>query len=160
MTRSLFAAAVATLALSGFSLGACAPVTAYNGFQALDVKPADIKVGEDSRSTVLTKLGSPSQVSTFDSNTWYYVSAITEKYAYYKPRTTMREVTAIRFAKDDKVEAVKSLTLKDGFQLAYGKRETPTRGRELSILEQLLGNVGRGGMLPQENDPGNPRGNR
>lgn len=154
MSRPLLAATVAAL-----TLGACAPVTAYNGFQALDVKPSEIKVGED-RTAVLGKLGSPSQVATFDKDLWYYVSATTEKYAYYKPRTTKREVTAIQFDKDQKVSEVKSLTLRDGYQLAYGKRETPTRGRELSILEQLLGNVGRGGILPQENDPGNPRGRR
>ena len=36
-------------------------------------------------------------------------------------------------------------------------RETPTRGRELTMLEQLLGNVGRG-QLPrtEDDDPGQP----
>ena len=28
--------------------------------------------------------------------------------------------------------------------IAFNGRETPTRGRELTVLEQLLGNVGRG----------------
>ena len=155
MSRPLLAAISATAILS-----ACSPVTQYNGFQALDVQPAQIKAGEDTRTTVMSKLGSPSTVSTFDKNVWYYISATTEKYAYYKPRAVKRDVTAIRFTPDEKVAEVKTLTLQDGYQLAYGKRETPTRGRELSILEQILGNVGRGGILPQENDPGNPRGNR
>ena len=155
MFRPLLAAVSATLIVS-----ACAPITQYNGFQALDVQPAQIKAGEDTRTTVMSKLGSPSQVSTFDKDVWFYISATTEKYAYYKPKAVKRDVTAIRFDKDEKVAEVKTLTLKDGYQVAYGKRETPTRGRELSILEQLLGNVGRGGVLPQENDPGNPRGRR
>ena len=47
---------------------ACAPVTSYNGFQARDEKPADIKPGADTRSTVLAKLGSPSTTSTFEPN--------------------------------------------------------------------------------------------
>jgi hypothetical protein len=38
------------------------------------------------------------------------------------------------------------------------RNETPTRGRELTILEQLLGNVGRG-QLPRtdEDAPGQRR---
>ena len=48
------------------------------------------------------------------------------------------------------------MTLKDGKVIAYNGRETPTRGRELTILEQLLGNVGRGGMLPNRDDEGAP----
>lgn len=155
MFRPLLAAVSAALIV-----GACSPITQYNGFQALDVQPAQIKAGEDTRATVMSKLGSPSTVSTFDKNTWYYISATTEKYAYYRPKAVKRDVTAIRFTPDEKVAEVKTLTLKDGYQLAYGKRETPTRGRELSVLEQILGTVGRGGILPQENDPGNPRGNR
>ena len=150
----LCAAAVAL----GAPLGACVPITQFQGFQAVDAKPTDIKAGVDTRATVSAKLGSPSQVSTFDKDVWFYMSAKSEKYAFYRPRTTQREITAIRFDKEQKVAEVKTLNLKDGFQIAYDKRETPTRGRELTVLEQLLGNVGRGGLLPQDNDPGNPRG--
>ena len=93
-------------------------------------------------------------VSTFDKSTWYYITQTSDKMAYLNPQIKSRTVVAIRFDKDEKVAEVKSLALKDGYDLAYEKRETPTRGRELSWIEQLLGNVGRGGMAPQENDPG------
>jgi outer membrane protein assembly factor BamE (lipoprotein component of BamABCDE complex) len=134
----------------------CTPVTAYNGFQAREEKPADVKVGEDTKSTVLTKLGTPSQVATFEPNIWFYISQVTDKYAYYNPRMKSRDVVAITFGPDEKVKEVKALTLKNGYQVAYSKRETPTRGRELTVLEQLLGNVGRGttGQLPPQDDPG------
>ena len=53
-------------------------------------------------------------------------------------------------------------TLRDGKVIAFNGRETPTRGRELSVLEQLLGTVGRGTMLPNEDEnvPGNRPGDR
>ena len=35
-----------------------------------------VKVGMDTKSTVLDQLGSPSAQSTFDPNTWYYVTQI------------------------------------------------------------------------------------
>ena len=150
MAASLSAA---LLGLAGLS--ACAPTLATNGFQAVDVKPRDIKVG-DTRSSVLLRLGSPSTQGEFDPNVWYYVSQRTEKYAYYKPRVQTRDITAVTFDKDDKVVQVKDLSLKDGYQIAYDGGSTPTRGKSLNWLEQLLGTIGRGGgLLPQDYDPGN-----
>lgn len=139
-------------------VSACTPVTSYNGFQAREEKPAELKIGEDTKSTVLTKLGSPSQVATFEPNIWFYISQVTDKYAYYNPRMKSRDVVAVTFGPDEKVKDIKALTMKNGYQIAYAKRETPTRGRELTVLEQLLGNVGGGGtgQLPPQDDPGNP----
>jgi len=159
MIRKSASAAVAAAALLLVGAGACTPTISYNGFQAREDKPQDVKVGIDTRSTVLTKLGSPSVVATFEPNIWYYVSQTTARSAYFRPKLRERDVVAITFDKDEKVTGVNAYKLKDGFKIAYSGRETPTRGRELSVLEQILGNVGRGGMLPQDqNDPGNPRG--
>ena len=148
---------VASVALA-FGAAACAPITSYNGFQAQDIKPEQIKIGDDTRSTVLTKLGSPSVQASFDPNTWFYVNQTSDKYAYYKPRVRQRQIVEIRFDKDEKVVLVKQYKLTDGYEVAFDKHETPTRGRELSVIEQILGGLGRGGVLPQDNDPGNPRG--
>ena len=153
MVRKATLAAAVVLGLTGAS--ACAPTMSVNGFQAVDNRPADIKVGMD-RSLVLSKLGSPSAVSTFDNKTWYYISQTTEKYAYYLPHVQTRSVVSIAFDKDDKVDAVKTLALKDGYQVAYAARETPTRGKELNWLEQMLGTIGKGGGMlnPNDQDPG------
>lgn len=156
---AVFAAAVLALACA---TSACTPLTSYSGFQAIEAKPADMKVGEDSKSTLMEKLGSPSAVSTFDPNTWYYISQTTDRVAFYMPRVIKRDVVAIKFNQaDEKVASVNTYTLKDGKVIAYNGRETPTRGREMTILEQLLGNVGRGGMLPQDDEaPGQRPGDR
>jgi outer membrane protein assembly factor BamE (lipoprotein component of BamABCDE complex) len=144
-------ALILSAALVGLS--ACAPVVARQGFQVQDLAPKDVKVGEDTKSTVLTKLGSPSAMSTFEPNVWYYVSQTNETYTYHRPQVSMREVTVLTFDKStEQLTKVDTLALKDGRRLAYNKRETPTRGRELTVLEQLLGNVGRGVNLPQADD--------
>ncbi len=156
-TRASLTAPI-SLALCLAGVSACAPTIATNGFQAVDVKPKDIKLG-DTRSSVLLRLGSPSTQGTFDPNVWYYISQQTERYAYYLPRVQKREVVAITFDKDQKVSGVKDLALKDGFQVAYDRNATPTRGRQLNWIEQLLGNIGHGntGTLPQDYDPGQQR---
>ncbi|AYG96034.1 outer membrane protein assembly factor BamE [Brevundimonas naejangsanensis] len=140
--------------------GACAPVVATQGFQAVDAKPQDIEAGVDTRETVLAKLGTPSTTSTFETDSvWYYLTQTTQRYTYNKPQVSQRSVTEITFGEGgDKVASVRTLGLEDGRQIAMERRETPTRGRQLTILEQLLGNVGRG-QLPRTEDevPGQRR---
>lgn len=162
MSRHAAFAVFAAIALAG-GLSACSPITSYSGFQAIDSDPKDVKVGTDTKSTVRAKLGSPSVQSTFDPNVWFYVNQIKERVAFRKPQVTARNVTAITFNKDtEMVETVNVYTLKDGKVIAFNDRETPTRGREMTVLEQLLGSVGRGGLLPQEDEgvPGSRPGDR
>ncbi|MDP1631568.1 MAG: outer membrane protein assembly factor BamE [Caulobacter sp.] len=157
------AALAASAAIVLVTTGACMPMTNYSGFQAIEVSPAEMKVGQDTKSTVMGKLGSPSATSTFDPNIWFYMSQITDRVAFYKPRVAQRSIYAIAFDKEtEQVLSVNSYTLRDGKVIAFNGRETPTRGRELTILEQLLGNVGRGGMLPNDDEgvPGNRPGDR
>jgi outer membrane protein assembly factor BamE (lipoprotein component of BamABCDE complex) len=156
LRRVAYATLAASLLLSA---SACAPINSYHGFQAVDADPKDVKAGEDTKSTVRAKLGTPSATSTFDSNIWYYVNSVSSRVAFRRPKTISRNVTAISFNKESEVvEHVDRLTLKDGKVIAYNGRETPTRGREMTVLEQLLGTVGAGGMLPQEDEGPGRRG--
>lgn len=164
-SRTAFAALAAALLIpaAAASLSACAPVTSYSGFQAIESDPKDVKVGTDTKSTVRGRLGSPSATGAFDSNTWFYMNQLKSRVAFKQPEVIARNVTAITFNKDSEVvESVNNYTLKDGKVIAFNGRETPTRGRELTILEQILGNVGRGGILPNTDDtvPGNRPGDR
>ena len=135
-------------------LSACASASRdYQGYVADEVAPADINPGTDNRSTVLASLGSPSTTSVFDDNTWIYFSATRERFAFYHPRVVSRTVVAVRFGDDDVVEEVLQYDQEDGRVIEYASRETPTRGRELGLLEQIFGNVGRV-ALPQQRDPG------
>lgn len=163
MFRKAAPAALAAGLLAIGGLAACAPITTYSGFQAIDANPQDVKVGTDTKSTVRAKLGSPSAQSTFDPNVWFYVNQVKQRVAFRRPQVTARNVTAIEFSKEtEAVASVNNYTLKDGKVIAYNGRETPTRGREMTILEQLLGSVGRAGMLPNEDEgvPGSRPGDR
>lgn len=157
-------AALAALAAGLLATAACAPTRSYSGFQAVEADPNDVKVGLDTKSTVRGKLGSPSATSTFDPNIWFYMNQVKERVAFRRPKVVSRQVTAIAFNKDSEiVESVRNYTLQDGKVIAYNGRETPTRGREITALEQILGAVGRGGILPRDQDenvPGNRPGDR
>ncbi len=133
-------ASTATLAAA-----ACTPVTSFQGFQAIDARPQDVQVGVDTRDSVKAKLGTPSVVSTFDPDVWYYVSQVAESQSFYRQKLVRRDVVAISFNKGgETVAKVDDLTLKDGRVIAFDGHSTPTRGRELTVLEQLIGSIGNG----------------
>ncbi len=152
MIRRAVAPLCAILA-SAAALSACAPSTAFEGFQAIDARPQDIKVGVDTKSTVLSRLGTPTAVSTFDPNQWFYISQVTQYESFYKPQVIRRDVVSVSFNKaDEKVAQLNTLSLKDGRVIAYNGRETPTRGRELTALEQILGTLSNGSLLQSQQD--------
>lgn len=159
MTKPRRAKPIAAIAMIGAAVlgaAACTPTSTYNGFQVVDQAPADVKVGEP-RAAVLARLGSPTAKSSFGNDTWYYMSQLSSHTAFYHPRVNRRDITAIAFAKDSsQVAAVNTYSLKDGRVIAFNGRETPTRGREMTVLEQLLGSISAGGVLPpdQNQTPG------
>jgi outer membrane protein assembly factor BamE (lipoprotein component of BamABCDE complex) len=152
------------LVLSASCLGAtgCVAITNERGYVQQDKgKLATIRVGVDTKQSLQANLGSPSVTGTFTDSTWYYISSIQDEQYFFRPEETDRNITAVTFSPDNKVAAVKSYTLADGQEIAMNDRETPARGRELTLLQQIFGNVGKGipvGTLDQEeNDPRNRR---
>lgn len=150
--RTILAAAILTAALS-----ACTPTRDYHGYIADEALPREIEPGIDTRSTVLARLGSPSTKSIFDDDTWIYMSATRTRIAYFKPKVSERTVTAIRFGEDNTVSDVLNYDQTDGQIIKYASSETPTRGRELGLLEQIFGTLGVV-SLPREVDPNSPTG--
>lgn len=153
---------LAAIVLSGaFAAGCATPIEDVHGYTADEVLPQNIEPGADTRASVLAKLGSASTESVFDENTWFYITTRRERFAFFIPQTKQRAITAIRFSEDDAVDEVLTYNESDGQIINYAARETPTRGRELGLLEQIFGTVGAV-RLPQtdERTPGDPTGRR
>ncbi|PHR54249.1 MAG: cell envelope protein SmpA [Robiginitomaculum sp.] len=144
------------------SMSACTPITRSHGFIAAKESPGDVESGIDSKTTVLAKYGSPSTTGVFEKDTWYYLSEFRQQLGFLQPKTQTRSITAIRFSDEGIVDNVDTYTLEDGKFVSLVGRSTPTRGKELSVLEQLVGTVGRvpGGNLGAENLPGGAGGPR
>ena len=103
-----------------------------------------IRVGINNRAQVLAILGSPSVRATFDQETWLYVGTKTLKtLSFLSDEILERQVLAIRFNKQGIVQRIERFDKNDGQEIKVVKRKTPTRGKELTVIEQLLGNVGR-----------------
>ena len=103
----------------------------------------EIKPGEQSREEVEEILGSPSAVTAFGSDTWYYISKQTETFAFFEPKVTERQVVVIKFDKDGKVTKVEKVGLEESKKVTPVERTTPTHGNKMTVIEQLVGNLGR-----------------
>lgn len=151
--------ALVTVSALAVMASACAPTMTHHGYLAHEAKPSvDIKVG-DTEATVLDKIGAPSQTSIYNPSEWYYVDQTSMKMTYKLPRVTARSVTVVNFdTSTQTVAAVKTLSLADGRVLTPDPNKTPTRGRSLTALEQVLGTVGHQRLdTSQDSNPGNRR---
>ena len=143
--------------LAGFAtLSACAPVENQRGYVPDQQAVSSIQVGMDTKDTISKKLGDPSTAATFGNDIWYYISAHVEQNAFFAPRATERNILAVEFTKDGKVTDVHKYTLADGRVVDFVSRETPTRGRDMSLIQQLFnavpGQIGQ--SAPTQANPG------
>ena len=123
-------------------LAGCSPTIESHGDLPLPDRLAQIDTGR-TKSDVLALLGTPSTTFDLGNERWYYVSNQTQEYAIYPIEEVERLVVVIEFDKSGKVSAVRKLGLADGQEVAMVSRTTPTTGQGLSLLGQLIGNVGR-----------------
>jgi len=155
-SRRLIAASVLVMA----GLAACAPIRDVRGYVPDEEKVAAVKVGGDTRDSVQEKLGTPSSTAAFGDPTWYYISTEQERYAFFKPEVTKRHILAIQFSDDGKVADMRTYGIEDGQVIALVDRETPSRGKEMSFLQQVFGNMGAmpGNAPGSNNGPTRPGG--
>ena len=136
----LFAAAAAA-ALAGAT--GCAPTRDVRGHVFAPDSLDRLQPGLDSRASVAAALGTPSAVGTFDPNRWYYISRTTETTAFLDPDVLDQQVLVLAFNDAGVLTDVHRFGLADAYRITLVDRITPTHGRELGIVEQLVGNIGR-----------------
>ncbi len=128
---------------AGLGVAGCAPTYTTHGFTPQAEVLETIEAGTDTRGSVLRKLGRPSSSGTFDSSVWYYVASKMEEFAFYEPTVVDRKVVVVKFDDAGLVTAVNRYGVEDGKVVDLVTKTTPTFGRELTILQQIMGNVGR-----------------
>lgn len=134
---------IAVCILAGTFLVACAPTKDVRGYLIDDIRISEIRIGINDKGDILDLLGSPSSVSTFGTDTWYYISRKTESLAFFEKKVLDQRVVAIMFDELDVVSELKRYEVEDARSFAFNERITPTRGKKLSFVQQLFGNLGR-----------------
>jgi outer membrane protein assembly factor BamE (lipoprotein component of BamABCDE complex) len=140
--KNYLLAVTACVALAG-----CAAEINARGNLPPDDKLAQVTPGI-TRDQVMQILGSPSTVATFSDQAWYYIGQRTEDYAFYKPKVMERQVVVVQFDNDGRVAEVKRLDKEDGKPIEMVARTTPSVSRDLSLMQQIFGNLGKSPAMP------------
>ena len=141
--RTVFRNAV-ICGVAALTLAACGePRIAVHGYAPRSDELQRLTAGQDTTSSVRRKLGEPTIVGTFEENAWYYVSTVSEQRTYHHPEPIDRTVVRLAFSEVGVLEGVNRFGLEEGRVIDLETRTTPTYGRELTIVQQLFGNIGR-----------------
>src|SRR5258708_35824614 len=134
---------VLVCAMTSLTLGACETVADHRGFSPTPGSVEKVDTGTQSREDVIRLIGTPSAVATFNPNVWYYISQQQETFAFFKPAIVEQHGLQLTFNDAGRLTTLKSYDLKDGQDIAMASRVPPPAGEELTILHDLLGNVGK-----------------
>ncbi len=103
----------------------------------------DIEPGRHDRQQVAEILGSPSTIGTFTDKKWYYISRRTSRLAFLEPEILDQRVIVIIFDDSGVVESVREMNVEDRREIELVGRTTPTAGQGITVVQQLLGHIGR-----------------
>jgi outer membrane protein assembly factor BamE (lipoprotein component of BamABCDE complex) len=137
---------LAALVLGAGLLSGCGAQIDRHGHVFIDVDVNSIQPGM-SKEQVASVLGSPDTTSTIAGDASYYISTTQKTVAFLKPREIDRQVIAVYYDGTAKVQQVAHYGLKDGIIVNYLKDETPARGKDVSLLQQIFGNIANRGNI-------------
>ncbi|MFN0263440.1 outer membrane protein assembly factor BamE [Tepidamorphus sp. 3E244] len=111
--------------------------TRKHGYQFSQQQLDQVPIGA-SREQVDFVLGTPSTTGTFDGLVYYYISQQVKQTAFLRPRVTSQNVLAVYFDRDERVSRIADYGLQDGRVFDFIGRTTPTTGKEVTFLQQLM----------------------
>jgi outer membrane protein assembly factor BamE (lipoprotein component of BamABCDE complex) len=143
--RTFISSAAIALMIATAGLTGCQTGEVLNGGYIFDQQSLDLVPVGSSREQVLLSLGTPSTTATFDGEVFYYISQKRDRpVAFMKPKLIDQNILAIYFDKDGVVKSRANYSLKDGKVFDMVSRTTPTGGKDLTFLQQILLGSGNG----------------
>ena len=133
------------------ALGACSPKVAQRGVMPDIDAIASIVPQESDKTDVERRLGSPSSINMFGQETWMYIGETTETVAFLDRKVNERSVLIVTFDEKGVVQDIQAHGLDVARDVEPVERTTPTVGKNLTVIEQLMGNLNRFGKLGQGN---------
>lgn len=133
----------------------CSPIVDTRGHNEDQADLSQIVIGQTRSEDVAELLGSPSAQSTYGVKTWFYISEKKETRGMFAPEVVDQKVIAIAFDENDAVASIDTADEKAGKQVVFVEKTTPTEGRKMNALEQIMGNFGRFNAPGRQIDPRN-----
>jgi len=87
-------------------------------------------------------LGTPSTVATVSGEAFYYISQKTRQTAFLRPQVIDQRVLVVYFSADRRVTRIANYGLQDGKIFDFISRTTMAGGADISLVGNILKNVG------------------
>ncbi len=141
------------LVAATLTAGGCSSIRENRGYIVDQTLVSAIQPGIDNQQSVTATLGRPTFTSQFGDPTWYYVSSVTGRKPFVRPKIATHNVLAVKFDAAGNVVSADKSGIEQVAYLTPDGAETPTLGRERSFFEDLFGNIGQVGA-PGAGAPG------
>ena len=122
---------------------ACAPKITTHGNMLPKHQIEQVKVQESGREDVQRLWGPPSATSAFDNNTWYYIGETDSQKGIFEHVVEKRQTIKVVFDEQDRVAEVTTVDPKLGHDVKIVSRKTPSAGKEYTVAQQFIGNLGK-----------------
>ena len=145
------------------TVSGCTPTINTRGNLVPDSKMQKVQPNITTQYDINNLFGPPTVVAPFNDNaqgsTWYYAGHTSERLGVFKYEITDRKLIEVDFDENGVVTAMRALDPDNAREIDFVSRETPTAGREYTMLQQFVGNIGRfngmGASGAVKSQPGN-----
>lgn len=128
-------------------ISGCTPSINTRGNLVSNSKLQEVQPNVTTQYDVTESWGPPTFVAPFDEadsgETWYYAGHTSERMGIFKYEITERKLIQVDFDESGVVTDVQQLNPDLAQNVDFSDRKTPTAGREFTILQQFVGNIGR-----------------
>ena len=94
------------------------------------------------KTSLIQAIGKPFATLAYNDNNWYYIAYKTTQYGFGKRKYTNLRIVEIIFD-GEAVKDIKEYDDKTIHQIAYNKKATQIEYKDLSIIDQFIGNIGK-----------------
>ncbi len=143
MKRNSILKTFSVIILSFSLLTSCVTTEEERGYVTKFADFSKISTGISTKDDVRRIAGSPSSISTFGEERWYYIGMNLEKTAFSTPSIKTQDIYIVAFNKTGIVRAIGRNSGSNRRDIAISKEQTRTEGNSMGVVEQLLGNLGR-----------------
>ncbi len=124
-----------------FTQFSCSKIIEQNGVLPNSEKLEKLKIGFTTKIQVKNILGDPLIIDMQRVETWIYFSQKIEKFAFFEPKLSSRNVILLSF-KNKILSKVELFSKKDSKIIDISTKQVISGGRKLSVLQQIFGNIG------------------
>ena len=129
---------VASLALAG-----CSTTYRNHGYIPSDEDLQELAIGIDTRASVEDLVGPPSSGGLLEGGDYYYVRSRTKTFGIRAAKETERQVLVVSFDAAGVLQNVEQFGLEAGRVVRLSRRVTSSAVGNVSLIRQLLGNIGQ-----------------